>query len=273
MAISTYKIFLMRKVNGVFTKLIDIKDFPDLGGSPEMLETTTLSNPMQTYIPGIQSLDALEFTANYDLADYTALKELEGVESDYAVWFGGLDLGGGNIMPTGSDGKFYFKGKLSVFASGGGVNEVVNMTITIAPSTSIAMDEDTIITLTTAASTSEDLLGKAASDLQENIVVGTDSISGTLKYVEGYTGFSGATAEQEGNYLALYITADVADTVISVELINGTVGHPVTLDNDGQIVLRITNVSTQSIRIIGRKDDGIAVKNYTLTGLVLTPKE
>ena len=140
MAISTYKIFLMKKNNDAYEKLIDIKEFPDLGGTPEMLETTTLSDKMQTYIPGIQSLDALEFTANYTKADYTALKALDGVENDYAVWFGGTESGG-VLTPTGTDGKFEFKGQLSVFPVGGGVNEVVDMTITIAPSTPITMGE------------------------------------------------------------------------------------------------------------------------------------
>lgn len=138
MAISTYKVFLMKKNSGTYEKLVDIKEFPDLGGSPEMLETTTLSDNMQTYIPGIQSLDALEFTANYTLADFTALKALDGVENDYAVWFGGTGEGD-SLTPTGSDGKFEFKGQLSVFPVGGGVNEVVDMTITIAPSTPITM--------------------------------------------------------------------------------------------------------------------------------------
>ena len=95
---------------------------------------------MQTYIPGIQSLDALEFTANYTKADYSTLKALEGEENDYAVWFGGTESGG-VVTPDGSNGKFAFKGALSVFASGGGVNEVVDMTITIAPSTPIEMAE------------------------------------------------------------------------------------------------------------------------------------
>ena len=140
MAISTYKIFLMQKVNDAYEKLIDIKEFPDLGGSPEMLETTTLSDSMQTYIPGIQSLDALEFTANNTKADFTKLKALDGVENDYAVWFGGTESGG-TLTPTGTDGKFEFKGQLSVFPVGGGVNEVVDMTITIAPSTPITMGE------------------------------------------------------------------------------------------------------------------------------------
>lgn len=142
MAISTYKIFLMKKAStgDTYEKVIDIKDFPDLGGAPEMLETTTLSDKMQTYIPGIQSLDALEFTANYTKEDFTKLKALEGKKESYAVWFGGTESGG-VLTPTGSDGKFEFKGQLSAFPVGGGVNEVVDMTVTIAPSTPITVAE------------------------------------------------------------------------------------------------------------------------------------
>lgn len=140
MAISTYKIFLMQKSASAWEKVVDIKEFPDLGGTPEMLETTTLSDKMQTYIPGIQSLDALEFTSNYTLEEYKKLKALEGVDKQYAVWFGGTEAGD-TVTPTGSDGKFKFNGQLSVFPVGGGVNEVVDMTITIAPSTPITMNE------------------------------------------------------------------------------------------------------------------------------------
>lgn len=140
MAISTYKVFLMKKTEDAYEKLIDIKDFPDLGGAPEMLETTTLSDRMQTYIPGIQSLDALAFTANYTKEDYSKLKALEGVENDYAVWFGGTETAG-VVTPTGTDGKFEFKGQLSAYPVGGGVNEVVDMNVTIAPSTPITMAE------------------------------------------------------------------------------------------------------------------------------------
>lgn len=139
MAISTYKVFLMEKADSsgdTWEKLVDIKEFPDLGGEPEMLETTTLSDNMQTYIAGIQSLDGLTFTANYDKKDFQTLKALEGKEKDYAVWFGGTG-DAGSLTPDGSNGKFSFKGQLSVFPVGGGVNEVVDMSITIAPSTPI----------------------------------------------------------------------------------------------------------------------------------------
>ena len=141
MAISTYKSFLMHKVSEQWEKLIDIKSFPDLGGSPDLLETTTLSDPMTTNIMGIQSLDALEFECNYTLAEYMKLKELEGETESYAVWLGGTETGG-IATPTGTDGKFEFDGQLSVYVNGGGVNEVVNMTVSIAASTPIKLGED-----------------------------------------------------------------------------------------------------------------------------------
>lgn len=143
MAISTYKVFLMKKGASADTyeKLVDIKEFPDLGGEPEMLETTTLSDNMQTYIAGIQSLDGLSFTTNYDMTDFQKLKALEGKTDSYAVWFGGTESGG-VVTPDGSNGKFEFDGQLSVYPVGGGVNEVVDMNISIAPSTPITFSAE-----------------------------------------------------------------------------------------------------------------------------------
>jgi hypothetical protein len=141
MAISTYKCFLMHKVSEKWEKLVDIKSFPDLGGTPELLETTTLSDGMTTNIMGIQSLDALEFECNYTKEDYAKLKALEGKDGDYAVWLGGT-VANGTATPSGSDGKFEFKGQLAVYINGGGVNEVVNMTVSIAASTPITMGAD-----------------------------------------------------------------------------------------------------------------------------------
>ena len=129
MASSSYKTYLMHKGSGGtdYAKLVDIKDFPDLGGEPEMLETTTLSDAIHTYVMGIQSLDALTFTCNYDKTKFTELKALEGVAENYAVYFD----------EDGSDGMFTFTGQLSVYAAGKGVNEVREMIVSIAPNTPI----------------------------------------------------------------------------------------------------------------------------------------
>lgn len=140
MAISSYKVALMKGTGSgssvTYTKLIDIKDFPDLGGAPENLETTTLSDGMRTYIPGIQDSEALEFTANYTAADFATLNALSGQQNQYAVWFGGT-VTDGVFTPTGENGKFSFTADLNVFVAGAGVNEVVDMTITLTPSTVI----------------------------------------------------------------------------------------------------------------------------------------
>ena len=129
MAISTYGVYLMYDQSGAgsYEKLVDVKSFPDLGGSPEQLDTTTLSDKIKTSILGIQELDLLDFTANYTKTDFAKVKNLEGEDMAFAVYFG----------EQGEDGKFTFNGMLSVYANGGGVNEVVDMTISIAASTEI----------------------------------------------------------------------------------------------------------------------------------------
>lgn len=142
MATSTYKTFLMHKGSSesAFQKLVDITEFPDLGGEPEFLDTTTLSDKMRTFILGIQNNEGMVFSANYDKSDYTALKALEGQEENYAVWFGGTEAQDGTVTPSGTDGKFSFKGQLSVRVTGAAVNEVRGMSISIAPSTTIAFE-------------------------------------------------------------------------------------------------------------------------------------
>lgn len=139
MAISTYKTFLMKKGSGsTYEKLVDIKNFPDLGGEPDKIETTTLSDGARTYIPGIEDTDNLSFDANYTKTDFTTLKALKGTEQDLAIWFGGTESEG-TVTPTGSDGKFEFKGYVDCYVKGGAVNSAVEMSVVVTPSTAIAV--------------------------------------------------------------------------------------------------------------------------------------
>ena len=136
MAISTYQTYLMYKSSSTYNKLVDIKDFPELGGAAESIDTTTLSDSAKTYIPGIKDQDTLEFTANYTSSSFDTIAALEGTETDFAVWFGGTESGG-TVTPSGDNGKFEFKGYASVHVSSGGVNDPVEMKITILVSTPI----------------------------------------------------------------------------------------------------------------------------------------
>lgn len=133
-AISSYKVFLEIEDSlkaGTFKPLVDIKDFPNLGGEPELLETTTLSDAIQTNILGIQSLDTLEFNANYNVDKFKELKQIQTETQTkhrkFQVKFG----------DNGENGKFQWAGQLTVYPKGGGVNQVVDMTISISASTEI----------------------------------------------------------------------------------------------------------------------------------------
>lgn len=137
MAINTIASFLMEGTGTplAYSKLVDIKDYPDLIPAPENLDATTLTDHMRVYIPGVKDNGGnLEFTANYDAATFNTLKGKEGTEGNYAVWFG---ESGTPLAPDGSNGKFSFKGYLYVAKKGGGVNEVSEMTVGVVPTTEI----------------------------------------------------------------------------------------------------------------------------------------
>ena len=125
MAISTYGVQLQwgESADSV-AKVVDIKDFPDMIGDPNLLETTTLSDSQQTNIPGIKSSDTLSFTFNYTKEDFTKVKADEGKALYYALVF--------------SDGsKFTWQGQHTCGLPGKGVDEVIEATINIAASTPV----------------------------------------------------------------------------------------------------------------------------------------
>lgn len=117
MAISSYNTKLK-----VGTKSYDIKDFPSILGQRSALETTTLSDDAQTYIPGIrQQSDSFPFLANYDPTAYEEINALDG-EQECELRF--------------SDGSGYaWSGYVSASVNEGSVDAVLEMTINVTPST------------------------------------------------------------------------------------------------------------------------------------------
>ena len=111
------------------------------------------------------------------------------------------------------------------------------------------------------------MLGKYITDLQSNIVISDGNIRGTLKYVDDYTGFSGDPAEQVGNFLAIHASTIPDADSITVELVNGHVGHPVTLDSDGILICHITDKDTQYLKVVATKGDRQITKTFYLQGL------
>lgn len=140
--IATYKTYLMYRTSSAasYAKLIDITSFPDLIGTPERIDITTLSDAQRVYIAGIQDRDDMTFNANYTAENFAAVVELEGHNYEYAVWFGATGEVGSE-EPTGSEGKFSWTGDIRAGVSGGGVNEAVQMTVTCTPSTVIVFED------------------------------------------------------------------------------------------------------------------------------------
>lgn len=117
MALSSYNTKL-----SIGDKEYAIKDFPSILGQRSSLETTTLSDDAQTFIPGIrQQSENFPFLANYDSTVYSELNTLSG-EQDCKLTF--------------SDGSGYsWKGSVSVSINEGSVDAVLEMTISVTPST------------------------------------------------------------------------------------------------------------------------------------------
>ena len=119
-----------------YKKLIPIKDFPDLGGAPDQVEITDLDDDVQKFLLGVQSMSALEFTANYIPENYDAVSlSADGTIRKFCVAFG----------QTGEYGVFKWEGQLAVWVVGGGVNSAREMRISISASSKVVKgsDEDT----------------------------------------------------------------------------------------------------------------------------------
>ena len=111
-----------------------------------------------------------------------------------------------------------------------------------------------------------DLLGKHIDDLQSNIAIGTNAITGTLKYVSDYTGFSGDVSEQSGNYMAIHCAVPGTDgTRITAKLTKTNIVDP----DDGIIVLRVTDKTIPLVITASKDGYDDVVKNFNLNGLTL----
>jgi hypothetical protein len=125
MAINTYGVTLKwGETADAVEKVIDIKDFPDMIGAAEMLETTTLSDAQVTNIPGIKGSETLTFTYNFTKEDFAKVEADAGKKLHYALEF--------------SDGsKFTWEGQHTSGLPGKSVNEVIEATVNIAASSPV----------------------------------------------------------------------------------------------------------------------------------------
>lgn len=114
-------------------KLCPIKSFPSLGGEREQIEVTDLESESQEFIPGVQSVEAMSFSANYTLESFNAVKEKEETPLKYRIKLG----------KNGAAGTATWDGQHSVYVNEGEVNGAIVMTITVYPSSKVAVGATT----------------------------------------------------------------------------------------------------------------------------------
>lgn len=110
---------------------------------------------------------------------------------------------------------------------------------------------------------SVDLWGKKASDLQSDVEIRGNKISGILNYIADYSSAFPAGLDS-GNYICLHFAANDPEAEIEV-----TITDPVTLDEDGIFVGRIADKDSQTITVVVSKEGMTSVtKTFSLTDLI-----
>lgn len=109
----------------------------------------------------------------------------------------------------------------------------------------------------------EDLLGKVVADLQENVEIDGTDVTGTLHYLDDYTGFSGDPELQSGNYICLHFESSVP-AVLQAAYNDKTV----TLTDDGILIVRVADKDLP-LTVTATYNDQVVTKTYDLSGLTL----
>lgn len=107
-----------------YTQIANLQECPDLGGSAEKVDVTTLADGNYKYINGIKDFGDLAFTFLYDNS---------GSTSNYRVCRG-LEEAGGIVywevkFPDGT--TFEFSGECSTTITGQAVNSAIQFTLNI----------------------------------------------------------------------------------------------------------------------------------------------
>ena len=109
----------------------------------------------------------------------------------------------------------------------------------------------------------EDLWGKKASDLQSDVEINGNKISGILNYIADYSSAFPAGLDS-GNYICLHFDTNVPDAEIEV-----TITNPVMLDEDGIFVGRIADKDSQTITVVASAEGYTSVtKTFSLRDLI-----
>ena len=109
------------------SELCKIKSYPQLNGEREQIETTDLTDTSQTFVPGVQSVESMQFNANFTLTTYQSLKTNALTDGFFELDF------------ASAGAKATWEGQYDVYVQEGEVNGLVEMTIVVYPSTVVTI--------------------------------------------------------------------------------------------------------------------------------------
>lgn len=113
---------------GSYKLLVRAKTIPAPVGAPNTVESTTLEDAAQTYEMGIQTTDSKEFTGNLEKDYLDGIDELKGKRVCIIQLYGTDGIGG--------EAKYAYVAQVTATPSDiGGVDEIVEMSVTAIPNT------------------------------------------------------------------------------------------------------------------------------------------
>ena len=113
----------MKSTGATYEDLPGLQSVPEIGGDPEQVDVTVLTDATKKYIKGIQDMDSLEFTFLYENAIFKKLQavQLSDKEADFQITY-----------PDGS--TCTFKGGVTVKMGGAEVNGAYQFTLSVTVS-------------------------------------------------------------------------------------------------------------------------------------------
>lgn len=113
---------------GTYKLLVKAKSMPAPVSAPNTVESTTLEDDSQTYEMGIKTSDSKEITGNLEKEYLDAIDELEGGKIDIMQLYG--------TKGVGEVAKYAYVGQaVATPTDVGGVDEILEMSVTIVPNT------------------------------------------------------------------------------------------------------------------------------------------
>ena len=117
-----------------YTQLTNLQEIPNIGGTAESVEVTTLDDAAHMFINGILSYgESLDFTFLYEKEQFATLAAMGGANAATYSWQVGLPDGTSGAVDTTAT----FDAKCSVAIAGVGVNAPITYTLSLKPQSEI----------------------------------------------------------------------------------------------------------------------------------------